>query len=78
MVEGIVVATNLSFARDRVVELHFWILGVYFEPQYSFAWRILTKKIYMASIIDDIYDVYGTHEELELFTNAIKRFNTSI
>ena len=32
----------------------------------------------MASIIDDIYDVYGTHEELELFTNAIKRFNTSI
>ena len=32
----------------------------------------------MASIIDDIYDAYGTHEELELFTDAIKRFNASI
>ena len=76
--KGIDVATNLSFARDRVVELYFWILGVFFEPQYSFGRRILTKTICMASIIDDIYDVYGTHEELELFTDAIKRFNTSI
>ncbi|XP_065628263.1 (-)-germacrene D synthase isoform X1 [Quercus suber] len=71
------VATNLSFARDRVVELYFWILGVYFEPQYSLARRILTKTICMASIIDDIYDVYGTHEELELFTDAIKRWDIS-
>ncbi|KAK4539090.1 hypothetical protein RGQ29_031979 [Quercus rubra] len=70
--KGIDVATNLSFARDRVVELYFWILGVYFEPQYSLARRILTKTICMASIIDDIYDAYGTHEELELFTDAIK------
>nr|POE96371.1 (-)-germacrene d synthase [Quercus suber] len=62
---------------SRVVELYFWILGVYFEPQYSLARRILTKTICMASIIDDIYDVYGTHEELELFTNAIKRWDIS-
>uniref|UniRef100_A0A7N2RD71 Uncharacterized protein n=1 Tax=Quercus lobata TaxID=97700 RepID=A0A7N2RD71_QUELO len=75
--KGIDVATNLSFARDRVVELYFWILGVYFEPQYSLARRILTKTICMASIIDDIYDVYGTHEELELFTDAIKRCDIS-
>ena len=32
----------------------------------------------MTSIIDDIYDVHGTHEELKLFTNAIKRFSKSI
>uniref|UniRef100_A0A7N2MX04 Sesquiterpene synthase n=1 Tax=Quercus lobata TaxID=97700 RepID=A0A7N2MX04_QUELO len=75
--KGIDVATNLSFARDRVVELYFWILGVYFEPQYSLALKILTKTICMASIIDDIYDVYGTHEELELFTDAIKRWDIS-
>ncbi|XP_030943830.1 (-)-germacrene D synthase-like [Quercus lobata] len=75
--KGIDVATNLSFAQDRVVELYFWILGVYFEPQYSLARRILTKTICMASIIDDIYDVYGTHEELELFTDTIKRWDIS-
>ena len=58
------------------MELYFWILGVYFEPQYSLARRILTKAICMMSIIDDVYDVYGTHEELELFTDTIIRFNT--
>ncbi|KAL6311283.1 hypothetical protein AAG906_013254 [Vitis piasezkii] len=61
-----------TFARDRLVEGYFWILGVYFEPQYVRARRILTKTISMTSIIDDIYDAYGTFEELELFTKAIE------
>ncbi|KAK7824433.1 (-)-germacrene d synthase [Quercus suber] len=68
-------ANKLSFARDRVVKCYFWILGVYFEPQYSIARKILTKIICMASTIDDIYDAYGTYEELELFTDAIKRWD---
>lgn len=67
-------ARKLPFARDRMVECYFWILGVYFEPNYSLARRILTKVIAMTSIIDDIYDVYGTPEELKLFTEVIERF----
>ncbi|KAJ9676257.1 hypothetical protein PVL29_024992 [Vitis rotundifolia] len=68
-------ATKLPFARDRFVEGYFWILGVYFEPQYSCARRILTKLFSMASIIDDIYDAYGTLEELQPFTEAIERWD---
>ncbi|KAM7493646.1 hypothetical protein LguiB_028255 [Lonicera macranthoides] len=69
------VAEKLPFARDRMVECYFWILGVYFEPQYFLARRILTKVLCLTSVIDDIYDVYGTIEELILFTNAIQRWD---
>ncbi|KAK3021982.1 hypothetical protein RJ639_045677 [Escallonia herrerae] len=69
-------AEKLPFARDRVVECYFWILGVYFEPQYELARRIMTKTIALLSIMDDIYDVYGTLEELTVFTEAIQRWNT--
>ncbi|XP_023909257.2 (-)-germacrene D synthase [Quercus suber] len=68
---------KLPFIRDRVIECYFWILGVYFEPKYFLARRILTKVIAMTSIIDDIYDVYGTLEEIELFTEAIERWDIS-
>ncbi|KAM7486328.1 hypothetical protein LguiA_002337 [Lonicera macranthoides] len=69
------IAEKLPFARDRMVECYFWILGVYFEPRYYLARRILTKVISLTSIIDDIYDVYGTIEELILFTEAIQRWD---
>ncbi|KAK9209497.1 hypothetical protein WN944_001863 [Citrus x changshan-huyou] len=71
------VEINLPYARNRVVECYFWAMGVYFEPRYSFARKILSKVIAMASILDDTYDAYGTLEELELFTNAIKRWDIS-
>ena len=67
-------ASKLPFARDRLVECYFWMLGVYFELQYVGGRRILTKILAMTSIIDDMYDAYGTLEELELFTKAIERF----
>nr|AGB05614.1 sesquiterpene synthase 5 [Valeriana officinalis] len=69
------VAEKLPFARDRLVECYIWILGVYFEPHYRLARSILTKVIVLASVIDDIYDVYGTIEELLLFTDAIQRWD---
>ena len=56
-----------------MVELYFWIMGVYFEPQYSLARKILNKVIAMVSIIDDTFDVYGAYEEVKLFTEAIER-----
>lgn len=67
------VPTNFPFARDRVAECYFWILGVFFEPQYSLARVLVTKVIILTSICDDIYDVYGTFEELQLFTEAVSR-----
>ncbi|KAL5802601.1 hypothetical protein ACOSQ4_030906 [Xanthoceras sorbifolium] len=68
-------ARKLPFARDRLVECYFWVLGVFFEPEYILARKIVTKVISIYSVVDDIYDVYGTIEELELFTSAIERWD---
>ncbi|KAG5537079.1 hypothetical protein RHGRI_024505 [Rhododendron griersonianum] len=66
---------KLPFARDRVVEIYFWILGVYYEPQYILAIRILTKVLSLISLLDDIYDASNaTIEELVLFTDVIQRW----
>lgn len=43
------------------------------EPQHSKCRKGVTKGFAMLTIIDDIYDVYGTLDELELFTDAIER-----
>ncbi|XP_058217624.1 (-)-germacrene D synthase-like [Rhododendron vialii] len=67
------IAGKFPFARDRVVELYFWILGVCYEPNYVFAMRILTKVIGLLSITNDMYDASdATIEELVLFHDAIQ------
>ncbi|CAL8151405.1 unnamed protein product [Prunus armeniaca] len=64
---------KLPFARDRIVELYFWIVGVYFEPHYMATRKILTKVIALVSVLDDIYDAFGTYEVI--FTGAIERWD---
>ncbi|EOY08702.1 hypothetical protein QUC31_010780 [Theobroma cacao] len=75
--KGLDVAKNFPFIRDRLVECYLWMLGVYFEPHYSLARTFLTKVSALTSILDDIYDAYGTREELKIFTNAIQRWDIS-
>jgi (-)-alpha-terpineol synthase len=51
-----------------------WTVGFTFQPQFGYCRRMLTKINVLITIIDDIYDVYGTMDELELFTDAVERF----
>nr|AGB05610.1 sesquiterpene synthase 1 [Valeriana officinalis] len=75
--EKLNVAEKMPYARDRFVECYFWGLGVYFEPQYSRARKMFVKVINLTSLIDDTYDSYGTFDELDLFTDAVKRWNVN-
>ncbi|KAK1366869.1 hypothetical protein POM88_042430 [Heracleum sosnowskyi] len=43
-------------------------------PQYAKARIFLTKVISLASIVDVMYDVYGTAEELQQFSDAIEKY----
>ncbi|MCE3217054.1 hypothetical protein HAX54_010196, partial [Datura stramonium] len=68
-------AENLPFARDRLVENYFWTIGVNFLPEYGYFRRIATKVNALVTTIDDVYDVFGTLHELQIFTDAIQRWN---
>ncbi|RCV44820.1 hypothetical protein SETIT_9G405200v2 [Setaria italica] len=69
---------DLRFARERVVEMYFWMLGVVHEPQYSYSRILLTKFFKLVSLIDDFCDSYSTTEESEEFTMAIEKWNEEV
>ncbi|XP_062076058.1 myrcene synthase, chloroplastic-like [Humulus lupulus] len=66
---------KLDFFRDRTMECFLWNVGVTFEPEFSYFRRMTARLYYLIAVVDDTYDVYGTLEELELFTNAVERWD---
>ncbi|XP_022720834.1 alpha-farnesene synthase-like [Durio zibethinus] len=68
---------HLNFTRDRLAESFLCAVGLTYEPQYSCFRKCLTKITTMTLIIDDVYDVYGSIEELEQFTDAVDRWDSS-
>jgi (-)-alpha-terpineol synthase len=56
------------------METFLWAVGSIFEPQFGYCRRMLTKVGVLVTIIDDVYDAYGTLDELELFTDAVDKF----
>jgi len=67
-------SSNLKFARDRLVEFYIWSLAMFPEPHLAMCHKELTKVGQLLTVLDDVYDIYGTLDELELFTHAIERF----
>ncbi|KAK5833351.1 hypothetical protein PVK06_017176 [Gossypium arboreum] len=62
---------KLRFSRDRLMEIYFWATGLRFDPQYAKCRICFTKYAFLATVVDDIYDIYGSLEELECFTKAV-------
>ncbi|KAL4620239.1 hypothetical protein ACB092_06G139100 [Castanea dentata] len=73
--KGMGLAKKLSFSRDRLMECFFWTVGMAYEPQFSHLRKGLTKVTSLITAIDDVYDVYGTLDELQLFTDAVERWD---
>ncbi|CAL5435401.1 unnamed protein product [Camellia sinensis] len=68
---------KLPFVRDRVVENYLWSLGEAFEPKFQNFRSMETRINILATCVDDVYDAYGTLDELQLFTTAIDRWDVN-
>ncbi|KAL7250324.1 hypothetical protein ACSBR1_012349 [Camellia fascicularis] len=66
---------KLKFSRDRLMENYLWAMGIVFEPQFSKCRKGLTKFVCILTAIDDMYDIYGSLDELEHFTDAVNRWD---
>ncbi|PSS16026.1 Terpene synthase [Actinidia chinensis var. chinensis] len=66
---------KLSFSRDRLIENYLWAMGIISEPRFSNYRKGITKFVCILSTIDDMYDIYGSLDELEHFTDAVNRWD---
>nr|ADU85930.1 (+)-sabinene synthase [Picea sitchensis] len=68
---------ELTFIRHRHIEFYTLASGIDMEPKHS-AFRLsFVKMCHLITVLDDIYDTFGTMDELRLFTSAVKRWDRS-
>ncbi|KAM0058751.1 putative geranyl diphosphate diphosphatase [Helianthus debilis subsp. tardiflorus] len=73
--ERLGLSSKLVFVRDRHVECFLWTVGLLPELSLSGSRIELAKAIAILLVIDDIYDTYGSYDDLVLFTEAIQRWD---
>ncbi|CAL5408565.1 unnamed protein product [Camellia sinensis] len=65
---------ELKYARNQPLKWYLWSMATLTDPSLSEQRVELTNPISLVYIIDDIFDVYGTLEELILFIEAVNRW----
>ncbi|OIW05559.1 hypothetical protein TanjilG_23345 [Lupinus angustifolius] len=73
--ENLGIEKELSFARNRLVESFMCSAGVAVQPKYKSLRKWLTKLITFILVIDDVYDIHASFEEVKLFTAAFERWD---
>ncbi|XP_028805341.1 (3S,6E)-nerolidol synthase 1 [Neltuma alba] len=68
-------ANELKYARNQPLKWYICSLGCLTDPSLSEERVDLTKPISFIHLIDDIFDIYGTLEELTIFTKAVIRWD---
>ncbi|KAF3776857.1 putative pinene synthase [Nymphaea thermarum] len=65
-----------SLYQAEVKEMSRWWRGLQLAENLKFAWdrKGLTKVGCLITTIDDVYDVYGTLDEVELFSEVVKKW----
>nr|GME04744.1 (-)-alpha-terpineol synthase-like [Ipomoea batatas]GME16539.1 (-)-alpha-terpineol synthase-like [Ipomoea batatas] len=75
--ENVNLAEKMEFARNRLAEGFLWSVGLAYEPEFEYCRKISTKSAEIITVIDDVYDVYATFNEVEILTDAVNRWDVS-
>ena len=63
---------EIPVVRDQVLKWYMWSMTALQGCSFS-RYRVeITKIIALVYVVDDIFDLVGTPEELSLFTEAVK------
>lgn len=66
------------YFRDKIVENYFFVLGVFFEPQFSRARIMCTQFFTILEINDDTFDRYASLPEAVSLANSLERYTLCI
>ena len=64
---------EVTFIRHRYVEFYTLVSGIDMDPKHSAFRPAFVKMCHLVTLLDDMYDTFGTIDELQLFTAAVKR-----
>ncbi|XP_076920367.1 (3S,6E)-nerolidol synthase 1-like [Bidens hawaiensis] len=70
-------AQEFMLARNQPLHWYLWPMASLTDPSLSEQRIELTKPIALVFLIDDIFDLYGTLDELILFTETVKRWDSN-
>ncbi|KAL5207474.1 hypothetical protein ABZP36_031909 [Zizania latifolia] len=68
-------AQEIPVARDQVQKWYVWVMTAIEDASFSRCRIELTKVTSFVYIVDDIFDLVGTQDELSSFTQAIKMWD---
>uniref|UniRef100_J3LVN5 Terpene synthase metal-binding domain-containing protein n=1 Tax=Oryza brachyantha TaxID=4533 RepID=J3LVN5_ORYBR len=69
-------AQELPFARDQVQKWYMWAMSIIQPGVGSSKYRLeITKVISFIYVVDDIFDLVGSPDELSVFTDVVKRWD---
>ncbi|GER31269.1 linalool synthase [Striga asiatica] len=72
--ENLGLSSQLKSLRNEPIKWHLWSIVTLWDPKWSKQRILLTKPISLVFAVDDIFDLYGTLEELTLFTDAVNKW----
>nr|POF23344.1 (3s,6e)-nerolidol synthase 1 [Quercus suber] len=67
-------AKLMQLAKNQPLNRNMWTAACLTEPSMSDQRVELTKPISLVYVIDDNFDIYGTLDELTLFTNVVNQY----